>query len=186
MSAEPEGVRAAPALRRELGPGPLLHLLYQRLHVQLDKLQDAPDREACGRQSRRPNPSRRGRPSQPPPRVSSAPESLVEPTEPSGDERSSRSSAAARLRPAENHSASLRAEPPLPSSRRIATTLRGPAQPGFGARARERLSRPAFSPRARPAAQSAPPPPSCGDVGADRRRLREGGFSADPGRWFRW
>lgn len=94
-----------------------------------------------------------------------------QPRAPSGDGRSPWRSAARRFRPAADHAASLRPEPPRRSGRGIPAPRRGSAG---GPQARE------------PATPQPRRVSGRGDVGQGRRRLREGGFSADRGRWFRW
>lgn len=96
---------------------------------------------------------------------------LEQPRAPSGDGRSPWRSATRRFRPAADHAASLRPEPPRRSGRGIPAPRRGSAG---GPQARE------------PATPQPRRVSGRGDVGQGRRRLREGGFSADRGRWFCW
>lgn len=103
---------------------------------------------------------------------------------------SPRRGAAGRFGPTGEHAASLRPEPLPPSGRRIAASRgatprkdllsagsldqRNFYRPGSEAGELAHSSRPIRSSRL------------CEDVRQARRRLRERGFSPDPGRWFRW
>uniref|UniRef100_M3YXU3 Uncharacterized protein n=1 Tax=Mustela putorius furo TaxID=9669 RepID=M3YXU3_MUSPF len=172
-------------------PGSLFCKLYQRPPVQLDKLQESPDREARGRQSRRPNPTHRGRPTQPHPGVFSPPGSFLEPTKPSrGDREPLEGVQRAGADPPEITqracalSRHLRAVAglPLPREPLGARTYPESARSGSEEFLQARTE-------AGELAHSSRPTPSCPaseDVRQARRRLRERGFTPDPGRRFRW
>lgn len=109
-----EGQGSSQSCRWRSGPGSLLYLrLSEAARPVWQIRQEALDREARGRQSRRPNPTRRGPPAQPHPRVFSLPGSLLGPREQSGSETSASKRAAVSRSP----------EPPPPSSRRIASSV---------------------------------------------------------------
>lgn len=137
----------------------------------------APDRDARGNQSRRPNPTCGNQPNRPYLEVFSR--------DPRGVPRTQQQGREGARPPAQirggSHSESA---PATATSQGAARPL---DQPSSGSLHQERLRRLAARPAGSPAHLSSLRRPQAGeDVHQGRGRLSEGGFSADPGRWFRW